>query len=114
MLHLLRYEDLVKNPKEILSEIFRFLNVSNDTSDFVNLSLLKHNRSKSLDSFIDKKTDFAHYKKTLAYMNEYYGTVRETSFEHDHWRKELPKEVLSEINLNEECAKTISLLQYNK
>ena len=109
---MVKYEDLVKNPKEILSEIFRFLNVSNDTTNFVNLSLLKNNRIKSVDSFSDKRIEFAKFKKTLAYLNEYYGTIRKTSFEPDHWKKELPKEVLSEINHNEECAKAIKQLKY--
>ena len=107
-----KYEDLVKNPRENLNQIFNFLNISKDNSDLINLSMMKNSRIEKADADNETNLNFEQKKKTLAYLKEYYGTVREPSFEPDHWKKEISSELLREILKNSECSKALKLLNY--
>jgi len=51
-------------------------------------------------------------KSYYSHMLEYYGTYRKLNFTHDHWKSELPSEVLNEIQNNTECRRALQLLNY--
>ncbi len=112
--HVVRYEDLVQYPRENLEQIFNYLNISEDNSDLINLSMAKHSRIKKADAENETKLNFEFKKKTLAYLKEYYGTIRQKSFDPDHWKKEMTPELLKEILEDSECSKALKLLNYNE
>ena len=45
-------------------------------------------------------------------LQKYYGTYRSKDFQHDHWRKELKSEILTDIMNTPECQKVLNLLSY--
>ena len=50
---------------------------------------MKHRRIQKAVSQKDEKINFEFRKRTRAYLDEYYGTVRESDFRHDHWKDEV-------------------------
>jgi len=50
---------------------------------------MKHRRIQKAVAKKDEQINFEFRKKTRAYLDEYYGTVRESDFRHDHWKDEV-------------------------
>ena len=111
--HVVKYEDLVEDPERILKNIFTFFGVD-QVDDFVQVAMMKHRQRIEKADVVDNGTeqDFSSKEKTLAYLNEYYGTSRKTKFSPSHWKDELTLQQLNEIHENGECIKAFNFLSY--
>ncbi len=76
--------------------------------------MAKHSRIEKADAEKEIKLNFEFKKKTVAYLKEYYGTIRQKSFDPDHWKKEITPELLKEILEDSECSNALKLLNYNE
>ena len=76
--------------------------------------MAKHSRIEKADAENETKLNFEFKKKTLAYLKEYYGTIRQKSFDPDHWKKEMTPELLKEFLEDSECSKALKLLNYTE
>ena len=91
-----RYEDLIENPREQISEIYKFLSLSDFKNDLDNIEQIpyhdsmflpygKHKINPKLQSFdpwdfdINKKAEDKIIKDNLWYYNEFYPDVLEVS-----------------------------------
>jgi hypothetical protein len=57
-------------------------------------------------------TNFEQRKKTLAYLQEYYGTARAPGFDPDHWKTELSPKLLDQIYSDSDCQRALQILGY--
>ena len=72
------------------------------------ISRREYDKALNDSSYQPKNPDNENDKR----LQKYYGTYRAKDFQHDHWRKELKSDFLTDIMNTPECQKVLKLLSY--
>ena len=144
---MVKYEDIVQNPKAMAVKLYDFLNATQSLQHAFNyleshltqpkvahklakvalklslakrkirldtqwrtgqLSRLEFEKARQNDSYVPLPDQQEREKR----LHQYYGTYREYNFAHDHWRQELPPDVLRDIHNNTVCQKVLKRFSY--